>query len=173
VDLTPLLMRRDEFLAFLRHRLAVPADAEDVLQQAFLTAARSSRALRSETSVIPWFYQVLRTTLTDHLRAGARAARVVDDLGPSSAMPPFEGGSCACGVALLYELPDAYREILTLVDVREEPLENAARALGLTLNNTTVRLHRARKALRDRLEACCGCKSSRECQSCRCATAVV
>lgn len=170
MDLTPLLLRRDEFVGFLRHRLAVPADADDVLQQAFLTAARTSGALRSEASLMPWFYQVLRTALADHLRAQARAARPVIDLEPSSTMPPFEVGNCACGVALLYELPDAYREILTRVDVREEPIEDAARALGLTQNNATVRLHRARKALRERLEACCGCKSSRECQSCHCAT---
>ena len=168
-----LLTRRDEFLEFVRRRVRVRADAEDVLQQALLTAARTIGSVRDEASIGPWFYHVLRTSVADHLRAQARAARRHDDLAPTSSMPPYEVGNCSCSLALLAELPPAYIEILTRIDVKEEPVETVATDLGLTVNNATVRLHRARKALRDRLEACCGCKSSQECQSCRCATGCV
>ncbi|MBL8744352.1 MAG: sigma-70 family RNA polymerase sigma factor [Myxococcales bacterium] len=172
-SLARLLDRRDEFVAFARRRVPVQADAEDVVQQALMTAARTAAAVREEAALVPWFYQVVRSTLSDHLRAQARASRRLDSLDAPYSMPPHEVGNCACSVALLVELPASYVDILTRVDVLEEPIETAAAALGLTVNNATVRLHRARKALRDRLEACCGCKSAEECQSCACATGCV
>jgi RNA polymerase sigma-70 factor (ECF subfamily) len=107
------------------------------------------------------------------MRAQARATRRPMGFEPQPDLPPHEVGNCACSVALLAELPPAYADILTRVDVREEPVEAVALELGVTVNNATVRLHRARKALRDRLAACCGCKSAQECQSCRCATGCV
>jgi DNA-directed RNA polymerase specialized sigma24 family protein len=171
--LATLLRRRDEFVAFARRRLPVHADADDVIQQALMIAARSVAAVREEGSLVPWFYQVLRTTLADHLRAQARAARRPDSLDPPYSLPPHEVGNCSCGTALLAELPAHYVDILTRIDVLEEPVEAVAVGLGLTVNNATVRLHRARKALRDRLVACCGCKSAAECQSCACATGCV
>lgn len=169
-SLASLLERRDEFVAFARRRVPVQADAEDVVQQALMTAARSLGAVREEGALVPWFYQVVRTTLADHLRAQARSSRRPDSLDVPYTMPPYEVGNCACSVALLAELPAPYVDILTRIDVFEEQVERVAADLGLTVNNATVRLHRARKALRDRLEACCGCKSAEECQSCACAT---
>ena len=169
-NLARILERRDEFVAFARRRVPQQADAEDVVQQALMTAARSLCAIREQGAVIPWFYQVVRTTVADHLRAQARAARRPDSLDAPYTMPPHEVGNCACSVTLLAELPAPYVDILTRIDVLEEPVERVAADLGLTANNATVRLHRARRALRDRLEACCGCKSAEECQSCACAT---
>lgn len=167
-----LLERRDEFLAFLRHRLPTSADADDVLQQAFLAATRNAGAIQREGAAVAWFYAVLRTTLADHFRSQGRLGRVIAQLddGPGSSLPPHELGTCACSLELLPELPASYREILTRVDVGEEPLGAVASELGLTLTNAKVRLHRARKALRDEIAACCGCKSSKECLSCKCAT---
>ncbi len=168
-----LLERRDEFVAFLRRRLPTSADADDVLQQAFLAAARNAGSIEREDAAVSWFYAVLRTTLADHFRHIGRQARVLADVGddaPVSSLPPHEVGTCACSVALLPELPAIYEEILTRVDVREESLDAVAGDLRLTLNNATVRLHRARRALRQKIAACCGCKSSKECLSCKCAT---
>jgi RNA polymerase sigma factor (sigma-70 family) len=171
-----LLERRDEFVAFLRRRLPSAADAEDALQQAFLAAARSGASIRRDEAAVAWFYSVLRSTVADHFRAESRQARLVAhtwETEPTSSLPPHELGTCACSLALLPDLPPAYQQLLTRVDVQEEPLAAVASELGLTLNNATVRLHRARKALREGLAACCGCKSSRECLSCKCASGCV
>lgn len=169
--LSTLLDRQDEFIEFLRRRVPVPADAEDVLQKALMTAARRLEDLRDEGSLVPWFYQVLRTTLIDHVRAHRRWTRAPHHgFEASATMPAHEVGNCSCSLVLLAELPSAYVDILTRIDVLEEPLATVAAELGVTPNNAKVRLHRARKALRERLEACCGCKSAQECQRCGCAT---
>jgi RNA polymerase sigma-70 factor (ECF subfamily) len=54
------------------------------------------------------------------------------------------------------------------VDIDEESLEDAARALATTPNNAKVRLHRARKTLRAALLSYCKTDSVRACQSCAC-----
>ena len=46
--------------------------------------------------------------------------------------------------------------------------EEAARSLGLTLNNLNVRLHRARQRLRGKLEATCHVCSKHGCLDCSC-----
>ncbi|MFO0554498.1 MAG: sigma-70 family RNA polymerase sigma factor [Polyangiaceae bacterium] len=153
----------------MRRRLAVPSDAEDVLQQALIAALRGTPALRDEAALVPWFYQVLRNAVVDHLRAQARGARRLDGFEEVAALPPHEVGSCACSLVLLRELPPSYAEILERVDVRDEPIEDVAASLGVTVGNATVRLHRARRGLRERLLACCGCTSTDACQSCSCA----
>jgi RNA polymerase sigma-70 factor (ECF subfamily) len=47
-------------------------------------------------------------------------------------------------------------------------LIEAAARLDITHNNATVRLHRARKALRDAMEAHCGVTDPQACAACRC-----
>lgn len=59
-------------------------------------------------------------------------------------------------------------EMLRRVDIEEKPLPGVAEALGITVNNATVRLHRARKALREQLQAFCGTDSMRACLDCAC-----
>src|SRR5688572_32346081 len=61
-----------------------------------------------------------------------------------------------------------YADVLRRVDIEEEPLSSVAEALGITVNNATVRLHRARKAFREQLQAFCGTASMRACLDCAC-----
>ena len=69
-----------------------------------------------------------------------------------------------------------YAEVLRRADLENEPREAIAAALGLTLSNLTVRLYRARQALRRALqlscETCpihgyldCGCEYSKRLRS--------
>ena len=61
-----------------------------------------------------------------------------------------------------------YADMLRRVDIDEERLPEVASSLGITVNNATVRLHRARKALRDQLRSFCGVDSLRACLDCSC-----
>jgi DNA-directed RNA polymerase specialized sigma24 family protein len=59
--------------------------------------------------------------------------------------------------------------MLRRVDVDDERVVDVARALGISADNANVRLHRARKALRERLQGCCKVASLRACFTCECA----
>ena len=66
-------------------------------------------------------------------------------------------------------LKPEYTEILRRVVLDGAPLPGVAAELGLTTNNASVRLHRARAALRKRMAEHCGTLRARSCTECGCA----
>ena len=56
--------------------------------------------------------------------------------------------ACSLVRKCIEELPDNYRNALILKDIEELDYPEVARSLGLTLNATRIRIHRARQALR-------------------------
>ena len=49
-------------------------------------------------------------------------------------------------------LPEQYRDVLVLRDIQELDTNETARELGITPNAVKIRLHRARQALRTKLD---------------------
>jgi RNA polymerase sigma-70 factor (ECF subfamily) len=75
---------------------------------------------------------------------------------------------CACLQRLLPNLKPAYADLLNRIDMEGESPVSVAKHLGITPNNLTVRLHRARQALRKSLEASCGICTKHGCLHCTC-----
>lgn len=167
--LAVLAEKRPAFLAFVRKRVRSGADADDLLQQALLRATEKIGTLRDGERADAWFYRVLRNTLADHHTEWARRASQLDALArEASEAPPEEAAACACSLGLLGELRPEYAEIVRRVDLDEQSLDEASTALGISSNNAKVRLHRARKALREALLERCDVQSTRQCQACDC-----
>ncbi|MBX3190561.1 MAG: sigma-70 family RNA polymerase sigma factor [Labilithrix sp.] len=163
---------RDSFLAFVRGRVRTEADAEDILQQGLIKAAAHASAIREPDKVRSWFFQILRNLIADHHARTARDARSEplpeEGEGELEAPMPEEAKSCACCLRQLDTLRAEYADILRRVDLDEQSLSEVASALGITINNATVRLHRARKALREQLVAYCGTSPGHSCRGCEC-----
>ena len=75
---------------------------------------------------------------------------------------------CTCVSAVLHDLKPEYADIVTAVELGERPISEVALEKGLTANNASVRLHRARSALRRRLVEVCGACSEHGCLDCTC-----
>ncbi len=146
-------------------------DVDDVLQLAALRAVERSGSLDDPERVLAWLYTIHRNIISDVLRKGARSARWLDPTTepPDAAAPLAEADvRCDCSVTQARGLSPNYASVLTLVDLRGVSLVEAASSLGITVNNATVRLHRARKALREAMLDHCGVQSARDCLDCRC-----
>lgn len=165
-ELTPAAIRtlaevHDSFLQFLRRSLRNESDAEEVMQQFYLRVVIHAVQLRREESALAWLRRVLRSTLSDFRRRVAVRGRAEADFARKEAATPplsiddLEAFVCLCLYKLLPLLRPEYAEALRRVDLENEPREAAAVALGLTLGNLTVRLHRARQALRRTLQLTC------------------
>lgn len=164
-ELTPTAIRtlaevHDTFLQFLRRNLRNESDAEEVMQQFYLRVVVHASQLRKEESVLAWLRRVLRSALSDYRRrAAARERAEADFARKDAAAPPstddLETLVCMCLYKLLPLLKPEYADILRRVDLESEPREAVATALGLTPGNLTVRLHRARQALRRALQLTC------------------
>jgi RNA polymerase sigma factor (sigma-70 family) len=164
-ELTPAAIRtlaevHDVFLQFLRRSLGNESDAEEVMQQFYIRVVVHASQLRNEESARAWLRRVLQSALSDYRRRGAVRQRAEADFArKEAAVPPavddLETFVCMCLYKLLPLLKPEYTDTLRRVDLENEPREAVAAALGLTLGNLTVRLHRARQALRRALQLTC------------------
>jgi RNA polymerase sigma-70 factor (ECF subfamily) len=143
-----------------------------VLQTAYVKALASRAALQDASSIVSWFFQILRRSLADHQRHRAAGERATNALRakalPPAIDPSLQAAVCACVESLLPDLPLEQREILRRVDLEGATPAGAAASLGITPGNAAVRLHRARKALRAKLEAVCGSCTKHKCLDCHC-----
>lgn len=161
---------RPTHLAFLRRRLPSGGDAEDILQLAWMQAARHLDDLHAEAQLEPWFWRILRNTLADEHRRLGRERKVADgmQLAAEPAEPAEPAKVCGCSLSVLEQIRPEYRDVIRRADLDEEPMHELADGLGITVNNASVRLHRARRAMRDALREHCGTDSLRSCQDCAC-----
>lgn len=171
--LDQLLARRDEFLKFIEKRVDSPATAEDILQSAFVRGIEKAVALRDEEGAVPWFYRVLRNAVIDHYRSKGAHARLFEEWPENLDVPgePVEfvkNEVCACVARVLEDLKPEYVEALKVVDIQEHPISELAKSTGTSTNSATVRVHRARKALRKQVNLTCGACATHGCIDCRC-----
>ena len=166
-----LVENHRRFLAFLERRVSDRAEAEDILQAAFVRGIEKSASIRDTESAVAWFYRLLRNALVDHYRRSGTERRMfsADATEVSAAyQTEIRGEICACIRSLLPALKAEYAEMIQRVDLNEEPLAGVASALCITTNNATVRLHRARVALKKRLQRSCGTCATHGCLDCGC-----
>lgn len=159
------------FLAFLRRRVDSDAVAEDILQDAYAKSLQRIDQVENDESVVAWFYQLLRNALTDHYRkAGVerRAQEALEREAEPGFEPELRQNICTCVGAVLPTLKPEYAAIVDAVELGERPIAEVAAEAGVTTNNATVRLHRARAALRRRLVEVCGACSTHGCLDCTC-----
>jgi RNA polymerase sigma-70 factor (ECF subfamily) len=165
-----LIPERRRFVQLARSRVETEADAEDVVQHALQRAAARAGTLDDPARARAWFYRILRRAIADHHRARAmlpvRAETDVELAGDASAEPTRT--PCSCAIRLLGELRPAYADVLRRVDVDGGEMTAVAEALGIAVGNLHVRLHRARKVLRDEVKHHCGVRSSGPCLDCSC-----
>ncbi len=173
-DRTERLIRaKAQFLSFLERRLGNRADAEDLLQAAYLKLLDRGDTLRNEDRIIPWFYQVLRNLIADHHRRRGAAARAQERVAAEAATTTslddeLFRSTCTCVNDVLATLKQEQADLVRRVEMEGEPLHRAAGDLGITPNNASVRLHRARRALREGLQAMCGVCTEHGCLDCGC-----
>lgn len=136
-------------------RRAAPDIAEDVVASTFLTAWR--RYDEAITGGLPWLYKTARFSLANHQRAERRQIRVAQrvlDAGEAptpDAMAEADDRSLVLGA--IQRLDEDDREILQLVYWEHLTVKAVAMVLDCRPGTAAVRLHRARRKLRDALSA--------------------
>lgn len=160
------------FTAFARSRVGNPHLAEDLVQESLLKALKSANQPAGDEPTVTWFYRILRHSIIDLHRRDAAAKSALEKFArelPEAPDADDEKVICQCFTRLLPAIPENYRELLQRIDLDGEDTARAAADLGLTRNNLTVRLHRARKHLRQELVKNCRTCAKHGCLDCTCA----
>jgi RNA polymerase sigma-70 factor (ECF subfamily) len=130
--------------------------------------------LRREESAIAWFYSILRNSVIDYYRHRAAEDRALERWAQDLKSEAGHDAQtheivCECIGHILHTLKPAYTEILRDVDLAEGSLQAFATKARITQSNATVRIHRARQALKKQLTLVCGTCSKHGCLNCHCA----
>jgi RNA polymerase sigma-70 factor (ECF subfamily) len=140
------------------------ADADDAVQEAFLKLARRPDVM-AHSGALYWLFRVVKTICLLPLRPlllllprrkvpiheASEAELNSSALNPEEALARLELVQAVHAAIAQLERP--YREVLVMRDIEALSGDETARALGIELAAMKTRLHRARKQLRDALQA--------------------
>lgn len=166
-----ILKNLTTFVAFARKRVGDPHLAEDLVQESLVKALRADRRPSPDEDSVAWFYRILRRSIIDLYRRRSARTRALDQWErewPEEPSPQETRVLCACFRRLIPTLPEAYQDLIARIDLQGADPVEVAKALRITRNNLTVRLHRARKHLRDAVARNCGACSKHGCLDCTC-----
>jgi RNA polymerase sigma-70 factor (ECF subfamily) len=144
-------------------------DAEEATQDAFLTLYRKIGTFDESKKFFSWFYRVALNAAYSRARRRKPVTTVSlddyvpryrDDGQPAGEFAAFVDGSEDEAIArdlaeraaeFIDELPEAYRDVIWMVDVEEMKPADVADVLEISIAALKSRLHRARLYVRQRL----------------------
>lgn len=129
-------------------------EAEDVAQEAYLRAFRSLGGFREDARFETWLYRIVTNAAMTQLRKKGRFGVLLSEDREHSAPEPevrpvdevIERDELRRALA---KLPPATRSIVVLKDVYGFSVQEIASETGLTEGAVKLRLHRARKRLKE------------------------
>jgi RNA polymerase sigma-70 factor (ECF subfamily) len=124
-----------------------PAEADDLVQDVFLSAMRQLRGLRTVAAFRGWLAAIARNRAMDHFRQARPLVPLEDNMKHEWYAQSSEFDALEV-LDLIRRLPEAYREplILRLVEGMTGP--EIAQQTGLTADSVRVNLCRGMKMLR-------------------------
>jgi RNA polymerase sigma-70 factor (ECF subfamily) len=136
-----------------------PDDAAEATQDAYLKAWRGLKSFRGDAQFTTWLYRVAANAALSRQRTRARRwdheTRVEDEMLQQMTTGASIEDVAGARIELeavdraLALLPENHRSAIVLRDVYGLTLEQMAKELGISVVAAKVRLHRARKRLRD------------------------
>ncbi len=158
--------------------LGTEQDAEDVLQNTFLSALTHLSSFEGRSSILTWLYRIAVNEALMILRRGRPEVSIDDTdakdendiIHPTQfvdwvALPEDEllsdEGRQALDTAI-QKLPENLRTVFLLRDIQELSIKDTAETLGITESNVKVRLLRARLSLREQLSYYYGERMNKE-----------
>ena len=146
-----------------------PMEAEDVLQETFISAFRALDRFEGRSLLSTWLYRIAYNAALMRLRKRELTTVSIDEPRETEEGDPIprqlvDWGAVPDQVLLNRELraaldvavaalPETLRSVFVLRDIEGLSTAETAAILDLTETNVKVRLHRARLALRERLSA--------------------
>lgn len=160
-----------QLLMVARRYLPNEEDAQDALQEAFLSAFKGIDRFEGKSKISSWLHRIVINAALMKLRSrkGKQEESIDEALprfsedGTRYLHPPGRWSEPvdealqrrevrALVRELIDRLPDSYRTVLLLRDIEELDTEETAQLLEISTNAVKVRLHRARQALRELLD---------------------
>ena len=138
----------------LAYRLVGPNEAEDLLQEIFLSAHRKLALYKGDAAIGTWLFRLGTNQCLDYLRSKrAQLAMLTEEMDQEP--PAAKASGPILGVIdrmdlerAIEQLPGGARAVFVLHDVEGCEHREVARFLGITEGTSKSQLHKARMRLR-------------------------
>lgn len=164
------IMQRANQRLFRVARSVLDDEAEDALQDAYVRAFRGIGRFRGEADILTWLTRIVLNEARSRLRRRRPVApleAVEAAQGATGEIILFPGAMLEAGPEsdaarsqirdlieqAVGDLPPAFRAVFIMRDIEECSIEETAAGLGLKPETVKTRLHRARRMLRQSLDA--------------------
>ena len=137
--------------------------AEDLTQEVFIRAFKNLPSLKDKSRLKPWLFHIAKNCCMDYFRQHKNRDKSDNSsIDPSHVPSPNkqehlleQQEMSACILDKFQYLPDNMRMVLWLFDVEGFSHKEISEILGINVSNVKVRLHRARKKMREILNDNC------------------
>lgn len=141
-------------------------DAKDLIQDTYLKAYRFIDKYEQDTNAKAWLFRILKNSFINNYRKNSRTPEQVEytevedfvELMKSDHVPTtdlrkdiFDNVMGDDVMSAMESLNDEFRTIIILSDIEEMTYEEIAEILEIPLGTVRSRLHRARKAMQEKL----------------------
>lgn len=148
---------------YLQRLAGDSATADDLLQETLLRIARGLGTFEGRSSVKTWAFSIASRVATDHFRRSKSKATIVDFDESSDPRGVEENTESdlvvdemsACVRDVIDSLPGDYRTALVLHDLEGLTAAQVAEVVDCSLATAKIRIHRARRRLKEALEDEC------------------
>lgn len=162
------LLHLDSLYAHALRLTRSPSDAEDLVQDTFVRALRFYERFESGTNLKAWLLRIQFNSFVNRYRRNVKEVSAGEAMSHEPATEstlgrgPLQSLLDPQGVALapllakeiqaaLEKLPEEHQTVVLLADVEELSYKEIAEIIGCPIGTVMSRLHRARKALQERL----------------------
>ncbi len=135
--------------------------ADDLVQETFIKVDKNLATVKDMSKISSWIYRIAYNVCMDYLKNNqTRLFKQSEELSNQQAgieieknMEQHQMGQCVRGK--VDQLPDNLRSVLLLFDLEGFSHTEISEVLGISRENAKIRLHRARKKLKEILEQEC------------------
>jgi RNA polymerase sigma-70 factor (ECF subfamily) len=137
--------------------------ADDVVQETFVRIQEKLDSVKDPSRISSWIFRIAYNLCQDHFRQSTKSPtregisqermEISKEASIQKELEQRQMGQCVQNHMNL--LPESLRTVLILYDIMDFSHQEIAEILGTTIENTKVRLHRARKKFKAILEEQC------------------
>lgn len=142
---------------FIQSRVTDTSITDDILQEVIIKVHSRIDTLKDDSKIQSWLYQIARNAIIDHFRSQKQTQELPETL-TNLEQDPIDKARQEIGTCLLpfiQNLPENYRQTLTLSEMEGLTQKAVAAKQGLSLPGVKARVQRGRAMIKEMLLECC------------------
>ena len=146
---------QQQLFSFIRSKVGTPEDAEDILNDVFVSLIKTSGKNTIPENISSWLYRVTKNRIVDYYRAKKKFEPLPEDLSEESEDTNTIKQLSKCMLPMIRTLPKTYQDPLMLSEIEGKKYKEVAAEMDLSVSAVKSRILRGREKLHKSMVSCC------------------